>query len=609
MDFLPMPHSIKRGEGVFTLTWNTSLVLENTEPSALLYARMLRDAIGEFAGLKLSILRGKARRGDIRLTVDGSLPSDTYTVSVQPDSLTLRGGSDEALLHATMTLRQWVQRHGAELPAIEIEDRPDLPNRGYYLDCSRGRVPTLAMLKQYADLLCRYKINQWQLYIEHTYLFRDLSEAWREESPLTAEEIMELDDYCAARHIELVPSLSTFGHMYQILSTKTCEELCELPGADKVPFSFTYWGEHHTLNVSHPDAMPFIKGLIGEYMALFRSRKFNICCDETYDLGRGRSKAMAEEQGTQTLYVRHVAELCRWLLDQGVTPMFWGDIIWRHPETYRDIPEGTICLNWGYGPDEPEDAIRELAAIGATQYACPGVSSWNRWLPHYRYAYSNIRHMCAYAHRYGAIGLLNTDWGDYGHIGHPWLSLPGILYGAAFAWNAHAPELDEVNRAISFLAYGDRTGRVMEALTALSGNEAFDWFHAVRWIEADAQERSRMLTALPDLTETVPAANQAIDKALTALNEAALTMSPTMRPLVHAAQLNAQGARLFNEIGLSIAAREKGQIPHRDGASLASELEAWQQVWLEEWRHVSKESNVARVRHLVWQWADELRDR
>ena len=37
--------------------------------------------------------------------------------------------------------------------------------------------------------------------------------AWREDTPLTAQEIMELDDYCAARHIELVPSLSTFGHM------------------------------------------------------------------------------------------------------------------------------------------------------------------------------------------------------------------------------------------------------------------------------------------------------------------------------------------------------------------------------------------------------------
>lgn len=177
----------------------------------------------------------------------------------------MRGGSDEALLHGIMTLRQWIQRHGSALPALEVEDAPDMPNRGYYLDCSRGRVPTLETLKKTADLLCCYKINQWQLYVEHTYLFRNLSEAWREDTPLTAEEIMELDAYCRARHIELVPSLSSFGHMYEILSTKTCAELCELRDAEKVPFSYTYAGEHHTLNVSHPGAMDFIKGLISEY--------------------------------------------------------------------------------------------------------------------------------------------------------------------------------------------------------------------------------------------------------------------------------------------------------------------------------------------------------
>lgn len=149
-----------------------------------------------------------------------------------------------------------------------------------------------------ADILCRYKINQWQLYIEHTYLFRDLSEAWREDTPLTAQEIMELDDYCAARHIELVPSLSTFGHMYRILSTKTCCDLCELPDSEKIPFSYTYAGNHHTLNVSNPDALGFVKGLIDEYRPLFRSSKFNICDDETFDLGKGRSKALAESRAS-----------------------------------------------------------------------------------------------------------------------------------------------------------------------------------------------------------------------------------------------------------------------------------------------------------------------
>ena len=149
------------------------------------------------------------------------------------------GGSDESLLNGVMTLSQCFQRNGARLPALEIEDKPDLRYRGYYLDCSRGRVPTLETLKRYADLLCRYKINEWQLYIEHTYLFRNLSEAWRGDTPLTAEEIMELDRYCRARHIELIPSLSSFGHMYRILSTKTCCDLCELPDSEKIPVLLT----------------------------------------------------------------------------------------------------------------------------------------------------------------------------------------------------------------------------------------------------------------------------------------------------------------------------------------------------------------------------------
>lgn len=614
MDFLPMPHRIERKDGVFRLRWNTPIVLSAaTAPSALLYARMLKEAVEHFAGLRLSILRGEARPGDILLTVDSTLPADTYTLSVAPDRLVVRGGGDEALLNGIMTLRQWIQRHGAALPALEIEDRPDLAHRGYYLDCSRGRVPTLASLKQYADLLCQYKINQWQLYVEHTYLFRDLSEAWRDDSPLTAEEILELDAYCAARHIELVPSLSSFGHMYQILSTKTCAEYCELPDSEKVPFSFTYWGEHHTLNVSHPGTMDFIKGLISEYRALFRSDKFNICCDETYDLGKGRSKALADEQGAQTLYVRHVAELCRWLLKQGVTPMFWGDIMWRHPETYADIPQGAICLNWGYLPEQRENEIRDLAAMGATQYVCPGVATWNRWIPLFDGSFRNIRNMCRHAHKYGAIGLLNTDWGDYAHICHPWLSLPGILYGAAFAWNAEGADFAEVNRAISFLAYGDRDGRIMEALTSLSGHEAFDWFHAVRWIEEkDTEKRHLIFTDknVPDVAETAAEANAALDAGLALLDEAACAMAPGTRSLVHAVQLNVQGARLFNEIGLYVAsAEEHREVEHRDGAELAADLEAWHHAWLDAWRLVSKESAVSRMRTIIRAWADYLRGR
>lgn len=614
MDFLPMPHRVTPGEGAFTLTWRTRIVLENTEPSALLYAQMLQKDIGDATGIHIALLRGVHEAGDIVLMPDESLDAQTYRLHLDEHGVQIRGGSDEALLHGVMTLRQWILRHGALLPAMDVEDWPDLPHRGYYLDCSRGRIPTLETLKRYADLLCRYKINEWQLYVEHTYLFRNLSEAWREDTPLTAQEIMELDAYCRARHIELVPSLSSFGHMYQILSTKTCCEYCELPDSEKQPFTYTYWGDHHTLNVSHPGTMDFIKGLIDEYRALFTSRKFNICCDETFDLCKGRSAHLAEQSSDiHALYMAHVAELCRYLLSQGITPMFWGDIVYRVPESYRLLPDGVICLNWGYLPNQRPNEIQALAEMGATQYACPGVCTWNQWLPLMKNSFDNNRVMCRHAHQYGAIGLLNTDWGDYGHVCYPWFSVPGILYGAGFSWNAEERSFEEVNQAISVLEYGDRTGSFVSAMAALTGHEVLGWGRAVRWIECQDNEKRRTIfhnADLLDVAATAAAANERIDQALVLLAKAAPNVAQEKRSIIGALALHAEGVKLWNEIGLYVAFREDGaQIPHRDGAVLACELERWYHAILEEWRSVSKEGLVHRTLSIICAWADYLRKR
>ena len=59
MDFLPMPHHVRRLEGRFCIRYNGCIMLQDTEPSALLYARMLRDTIREETGLVLSIRRGQ----------------------------------------------------------------------------------------------------------------------------------------------------------------------------------------------------------------------------------------------------------------------------------------------------------------------------------------------------------------------------------------------------------------------------------------------------------------------------------------------------------------------------------------------------------------------
>lgn len=602
MEFLPQPKRAAHRPGTFALTPHTRVVLgPGTPPGALLYAQMLQAALRDHAGITPALYRGAAAPGDITLTIDTAHPASRYVLLVESGGITLAAGGDEALCNGVQTLIQYAETHGALLPCLMVEDWPDLPNRGYYQDCSRGRVPKLSYLKRVADLLCRYKINQWQLYIEHTYLFRDLSEAWRDDTPLTADEILELDAYCAARHIELVPSLSSFGHMYKILSTKTCCDLCELPDSEKIPFSYTYAGNHHTLNVSNPDVVGFVKTLIDEYRPLFRSNKFNICADETFDLGKGRSKALADELGEKTLYVRHVKALCEYLVSQGCIPMFWGDIMWRFPQSCAELPKETICLNWGYLPNQRENEIRDIAASGITQYACPGVCGWNRWVPLYRNAYSNIRAMCHHAHKYGAVGLLNTDWGDYAHINDPRLTIPGILYGAAFGWNAAPVEMAELNEAISRIAYGDTSGQLMDALTDLSDHEIFDWQHAVNWIEGDDARRAELLAEL-DLTK-VPEANDAVAAARDRVLACAATLPAGQKEIVSVTCVTAESATLWNEIGAWLAG------PRQENPDLAARLEHWYALYLTQWRQVSKESGLANLTRLITGYADLLRHR
>lgn len=606
MDLLPKPKERSFQDGAYTPGIHAMILLApGTAPGALLYARMLQQTFADQAGLTPDVGRGAARPGDIALAVDAALPAGQYRLAIAPDAVTLTAGDDEALCNGVQTLRQIIDLNGAVLPAQTITDWPDMATRGYYFDCSRGRVPKLSYLKQVADRLCRYKVNQWQLYIEHTYLFRDLSEAWRDDTPLTAQEILELDDYCAARHIELVPSLSTFGHMYKILSTKTCCDLCELEDSEKIPFSYSYAGWHHTLNASDPDSLAFVKKLIDEYRPLFRTNKFNICDDETFDLGKGRSKEQADREGAQALYVRHVKALCEYIVAQGGIPQFWGDIMWRFPESCRELPKETICLNWGYLPEQRENEIRDIAASGITQYACPGCCGWNRWMPLQLYAYKNNRIMGRHARKYHAVGILNTDWGDYGHINDPRLTVPGLLYGAAFAWNADEVPFDEINEAVSRLEYGDASGTLAGAMAEMSDHEVFDWWNAVNWIESSDERRAKLLAKL-DMTR-VPAANAAVEAARGKVLAAARSLPAGRKDIVQLVCVVADSILLWNDVGAYLAgAHTAGD---EAGTALACRLEHWFYRYRIEWDKTSRVSATPNLIRLMNAWADCLRGR
>ncbi|RFT22759.1 glycosyl hydrolase family 20, partial [Gardnerella vaginalis] len=182
------------------------------------------------------------------------------------------------------------------------------------------------------DQLSLYKYNQLQLYVEHVIDLDDTIESWIGHSPLTCSEIIDLDEYCYARGIELVPTLATFGHMYEILRSNSYKQLGEFPEQSERPFSFVERMMHHTLNPTNPNTIPFISKRIKDYASLFKSNKFNIGADETFDLGCGESKNVAEKIGVANLYLSYIKKLCEKLHELGLQPIMYADIAIKHPE-------------------------------------------------------------------------------------------------------------------------------------------------------------------------------------------------------------------------------------------------------------------------------------
>lgn len=205
MYLIPRPKEYKETLEQFTINKKTKIVLANDCTSNELdSALMLKQSIKDESGITLTItkeFKESYRGNEIRLTIDNLLEKEEYKLNIKDKYIEIIGGESSGIYYGIQTLIQILKQDGIKLRGVNIEDSPYFKNRGYFADITRGKVPTLETLKKLADKLSFYKVNQMQLYIEHTFAFEEMSEVWRDKDPITAEEILILDEYCKNRHI------------------------------------------------------------------------------------------------------------------------------------------------------------------------------------------------------------------------------------------------------------------------------------------------------------------------------------------------------------------------------------------------------------------------
>ncbi|MEG0294911.1 family 20 glycosylhydrolase [Enterococcus sp.] len=603
MNILPKPQKVQVNDTKqYILSYDSQIVIDQTcERAVYPYVQMLQASMKETLGYTLAITRGSSKFTAVTLQMNAELQAQQYTLTIDEKGVFLQASTNEGMLYAVQTLRQLIKEYGAALPFVAIDDWPEIDVRGYYLDVTRGRIPQLSYLKQYIDKLAMYKINQLHLYMEHSFLFEGLSEVWRDDTPLTANDILEIDDYCAARNIELVPSIATFGHLYKVLRTQKFRHLCEMPDLVDDAFGFVDRMEHHTLDITNEASFEFVTSLMAQFIPLFRSKKFNICGDETFDLGKGRSKSVADEIGEQELYVQFLAKICTYLVEQQITPLFWGDIIVNAPENLGRLPQEAICLSWGYAADQDDHSVKTVANAGAKQYCCPGVSGWDQLVNQFEVSFENIQRMCQYAKTYQAQGLLNTDWGDCGHLNHPDMSIPGMIYGAALSWNQATTSFAEMNEKISQLEFENVSGEVVAILAEIPTKWVFKWRDLVNLKE----------DRLEAVDENQIDAIQAAIVALTDLSKKIIQVTPKLdssqRHRLLPYLIAIDGMKLLQELGITLILQQKESQFSNQG--LSERIEEWFMAYKNSWREVSQEAELYRIQEVFFWASDKIKEK
>lgn len=382
------------------------------------------------------ILPKRGALAAITVTRGGRAPNhpEGYTLAIDRKGIRIEVQAAGGLRAAVATLRQLLREYGRRLPCLQIRDWPDISRRGVMLDISRGRVPKLQTLLDLADKLADFKINELQLYTEHTFAYRKYRSVWHSWGALTASEIRKLDAHCRRLGIDLVPNQNSFGHLREFLAHPKLRQLAEVRASYESDTG-DFIRHPTTLAPNHPKVLPFLRGLYDELLPNFTSSFFNVGCDETWDLGRGQSKKLCARQGKGRVYLAFLKRIHREVSRRDKRMMFWGDIILKYPKLIRELPRNAIALNWGYEADHP--FTREAAAFAKAKlpfYVCPGTSTWMTLIGRHGNAFANLRKAARAGLRHGAMGYLITDWGDGGHPQPLAVSWPLYLYGASVSW-------------------------------------------------------------------------------------------------------------------------------------------------------------------------------
>lgn len=364
----PLKYEIRKSEMI--LSEHVGIAGDVNFESSLWYLRrLLLNRYG------ISTYMADEKQATVVLKYVSELESEAYRLQVGQKQITVFASNRAGMINALSSLDQLIaaanrKTKGFELPALEIEDKPQFAWRGFMLDESRhffGKEKVKSLL----DWMAFYKLNKfhwhltdepaWRLSIQRYPWLTQIGGIGNYLNPYAPSQyysqadISEIICYAAERNIEVIPEVDMPGHA---TAANRAYPFLSGGGNDRHP-DFTF---HPAKNSTYT----FLTNVLREVKSLFPSDYIHLGGDEVAfgsDAWNNDSKVqelkravgLKNNKEVEDYFIRRMADsvagmsgkIIVWdeMADAGLsvdrTVMMW----WRHdkPEQLNKI------LNKGYG--------------------------------------------------------------------------------------------------------------------------------------------------------------------------------------------------------------------------------------------------------------------
>jgi hexosaminidase len=304
VNIIPKPVSLKTSPGSFRVDRNTVLVADGANKDA---ADFFNKYLNDYYGFTLKTA-ASADKNYIRFSTKTFVKApdnpERYTFTSTSKGVDISGDSDDGTFRGTQTLIQLLptaKSASLQIPLVVIEDQPRLKYRGAMLDVGRHFF-SVDYVKQFIDYIALHRMNTFHWHLTEDQGWRieikkypKLTEvgAYRDGTIIghypgtgndnihyggfyTQEEIKDVLDYAAKRHITVIPEIEMPGHSGAALASYP------YLGCTGGPYQVKQtWGVHKDVYCAGNDStFDFLEDVLDEVMALFPSEYIHIGGDE-----------------------------------------------------------------------------------------------------------------------------------------------------------------------------------------------------------------------------------------------------------------------------------------------------------------------------------------